>query len=476
MSDMFNCGGTRPSCTTFQHVSTPERAALYLRISLDQTGDGLAIDRQRADCLRIAQQRGWTLVAEYADTCSASDARKRRPQYEQLRRDYADGVFDALICWDLDRLTRQPRELEDWCDAAERRGLVIVTANGEADLGTDGGRMYARIKAAVARAEVDRKSARQTAAAAQRSELGRPPLGVRLTGYTPRGDVVEAEAPLIKELFARFAAGDSLRSLAAWLDSTDLTPRHGGQWNPSSVRTILTNPRYAGRAVYQGAPTGQRGAWAPLVDDDTFDAVQATLSDPRRRKQHGTDRKYLGSGLYWCGTCQQRATSFSQARYYCQGCGMTRSQRQVDAYVVAVVRERLSRPDLADLLPTEQDDATKARRAEVADLRARLAQTERDYDDDLIDARRYAVKMEKLRASLATAEAAVSRSTGARAGLSVLAAADPVAAFEAAPLMLQRGVIDLLYRVELLPGTRYSRTFDPATVTITPMSDVLMPA
>ena len=63
-------------------------------------------------------------------------------------------LLDAIVCYDLDRLTRQPRELEDWNDRAESRGLLLVTANGDADLSTDGGQLYARIQAAVARGEV----------------------------------------------------------------------------------------------------------------------------------------------------------------------------------------------------------------------------------------------------------------------------------------------------------------------------------
>ena len=61
---------------------------------------------------------------------------------------------------DVDRLTRQPSQLEEWIDRAEEHGLKLVTSNGDADLSTDGGRMFARIKAAVARGEVERKGAR----------------------------------------------------------------------------------------------------------------------------------------------------------------------------------------------------------------------------------------------------------------------------------------------------------------------------
>ena len=125
----------------------PRRAAMYLRVSLDATGEHLAVDRQRADCLRIIRERGWTLTQEYVDnSVSASKRTVRRPSYDRMVQDYDAGLFDALVCWDLDRLTRQPRQLEDWIERAEERGLVITTANGEADLSTDGGRMYARIK------------------------------------------------------------------------------------------------------------------------------------------------------------------------------------------------------------------------------------------------------------------------------------------------------------------------------------------
>src|SRR5699024_10840960 len=163
-----------------QTSHAPVRAVIYLRISQDREMDGLAIDRQRADCERIAKDRGWQVLKEYVDQSkSATDKTKVRPAYDEMVRDYEAGSFDAIVCYDLDRLTRQPRQLEDCIDAAEDNGLRLVTANGEADLNTDGGRLYARVKAALARGEVERKSARQSAAHVQRASQGRPPNGVR---------------------------------------------------------------------------------------------------------------------------------------------------------------------------------------------------------------------------------------------------------------------------------------------------------
>jgi site-specific DNA recombinase len=454
------------------------RCAIYLRQSLDATGEQLAIQRTRTDCRRIAEQRGWTVIGEYVDnSISASDKRKKRPAYDQLVAAYEAGEFDALVCWDLDRLTRQPRQLEDWIDAAETRGLLLVTANGEADLSTDGGRLYARIKAAVARGEVERKSARQRAAALQRSEHGKPPLGVRLTGYTPTGDLIKHEAAIVAHVFERFAAGDSLRSLAAWLTNNGTPTRHGKPWNPSSVRTMLTNVRYAGRAVYQGKPTGALGAWPAIVDDDVFELVQAVLADPRRRTQQGTDRKHLGAGLYECGTCstdehRTKVTSWSGDRYRCPNSCITRSRAHIDAYVLLVIRKRLAKPDLAGLIEPYDTARARALEAQARALTNRLKRVEADYDADLIDGRRYQLKTAKINADLAEVHRAQAQLSRDRGAASVFGAADPVTAFDNAPLMIRRKVIDALCTIQLRPAPRGRKTFDPDSVEITPKRKV----
>ena len=93
-------------------------------------------------------------------------------------------------------------------------------------------------------------------------------------------------------------------------------------------------------------------------------------------------------------------------RYRCpRGAHITRSATPIDALVLGVLRARLARPDLADLLATP--DTAQAREAaqNIRQLRGRLVQTEADYDADLTDATRYKVKTSKIRAELATAVA-----------------------------------------------------------------------
>ena len=450
-------------------IGTP-RAAIYLRISLDQTGEGLAIQRQREDCRRIIKERGWTLIGEYSDEVP-SNAKRKRPAYNEMVRAYESGQFDALVCWDLDRLTRQPRELEDWIDAAEDKGLALVTANGEADLTTDGGRMYARVKVAVAKAEMERKAARQRRSAKQRSELGRPPLGVRLMGYTPKGELVPDEAKAVRAIFRWFHRGESLRSITRLLMEQGVETRNGAAWNPSTIRGILVNPRYAGRAVYQGEVTGQPGGWKPLVSDDVFDTIQATLTDERRKTNRvGTDRKHLGSGVYLCGVCGEPCSSWSGGRYRCKEAHINRAMRQVDDFVLAVVSERIqsSRKGIAAKVKASSGPSADLM-GELNALRDRKRRTESDYDSDLIDGRRFKSKMEQIDAEMRAVEQRFAASSRNTALAAIMAADDPCQAFLDASVMAQRSIIGALVEVRLHKGHHGVKLFDPATVEITPL-------
>ena len=79
----------------------------------------------------------------------------------------------AVVCWDLDRLTRTPREIEDVIDLADK-GLQLASCGGIADLSTPQGQMTARIKATVARHEVDQLKRRMRRSLTQRATSGKP--------------------------------------------------------------------------------------------------------------------------------------------------------------------------------------------------------------------------------------------------------------------------------------------------------------
>lgn len=488
--------------------------------------DGLAIERQRDDCEKIAAGRGWTVVQEYVDQSkSATDKTKKRPAYDRMVSDYAQGRFAAIICYDLDRLTRQPRQLEDWIEAAEDRGLQLVTANGEADLTTDGGRMYARIKAAIARGEVERKAARQSSAHVQRASQGRAPKGVRPLGYAVDGGVIDHEAAAVREIFRLFAIqdGPSIAAIAAGLSgeaaehiprSLPHLPKHSrtlaiernerraaegldpravpddGPWHSSTVLGILRNPRYAGYSVYTDRTQRDggdkrrnwydrvlrdeynepvRGLWEPIVSEETWWAVQSRLNEPSRvtNRTGSTTRRHLGSGLFLCGTCEVPVRAHS-GRYRCPECHTMRARHQVDDWVLRIVRARLAHPDLADALPSRDEPRLRAVREEISRHRARIKRAANDYDAENIDGPDYKRVKDRENAAIDALEAEMRALTATVDLGGALDATDPVSAFDASDLMIRRRVIDLLCTVRLYPHPRGKKTFNPDTVQVTP--------
>lgn len=464
--------------------TTTVRCVLYLRVSLDATGEQLAVSRQRKDCTKIAAERGWQVIREYVDNSIGAWSKTRaRPEYNRMVEDYEAGQFDALVCWDLDRLTRQPRQLEDWIDAAEDKGLLLVTVDRDTDLTSDNGILFAGIKANVARAESGRKAARQRAALKQRAESGRTPLGVRLTGYTTAGEIVDEEAEFVRAVFRRFWEGDTLRGICAWLAGLGAVTRRGGPWSPSSIRTILANPRYAGRCYYnrkKNKLTGPwvPGSWEPLVADEVFDGVQDMLADPRRRTHSGTSRRHLGSGLYLCGVCDKPvrahtsvpAGGTSQLRYRCPAGGhITRSAGPVDELVMVAVTDALADPDSRAAFEPETGEARRAAES-VKRLRIQLRKADLDYDKGYIDGERYKARKDRITADLDAAEATRAGTAAGAALASMMAGWDPGpdavrAKLAALPIGGLRAVVDELMTVRLARAPR-GKHFDPATVLI----------
>src|SRR5699024_9496570 len=112
------------------------RAAAYMRISQDRTGDGWAIDTQRRKIGDLAKLRGWRVVAEYEDSSvSASKPRGAGTDWARMLKDADAGRFDIVVAVDIDRLLRSTKDLNTLID----HGLQVVTVDGEIDLATADG-------------------------------------------------------------------------------------------------------------------------------------------------------------------------------------------------------------------------------------------------------------------------------------------------------------------------------------------------
>ncbi len=261
--------------------------------------------RQREDAMTLIKAKGWALYKEYEDnSISASRREKKRPRYDEMRADYEAGRFTVIVCYDLDRLTRQPAQLEQWIEASETQGLRIVTLNGEADLATDAGRLFARIKVSVARSEVERMSARRKRANEQTVASGKPAPGRRPFGWEVDGITIRpTEAAVVREAYASVLAGDSLRKLVREWNGRGVESPQKTPWTAFKLGQLLGRDRNYGALLRYGVEQ-PKSLIQPIVDRDTHEGAMAIIAG---RAQPGRKpEKHLLSGLATCATCGRK--------------------------------------------------------------------------------------------------------------------------------------------------------------------------
>jgi site-specific DNA recombinase len=385
--------------------------ALYLRQSKDKEGNELGIDRQREDCLKLCQEKGWTTTVEYADNDKSASNGKARPAYQQMLRDIRAGKIAGVVAYHQDRLHRDVAELLVFAGLAVEHDLKLATVSGDIDLATDDGEFMAIIGAAVARKEVRRKSARQKRAGQQRATNGgRPWWPARPYGFDADPDPVTGkwittvaevdpatgrvakvqqairlhpdEAPLLRAAYRQFNAGATLYGIAAGWNAAGVKTTLGNAWSGTRVRELLLLGRNAGLREYGGQVVGG-GDWPAIVSEKTWrkarGIITSTPTGPFRGRQH------LLSGIVRCGLCGAALTSHSSARgkrqYACPRCHkISRDGIKLDAMIVAAVVERLAAPDAADLLlPDVAEPDTESLREQRRALEAGLAQLGKDF-------------------------------------------------------------------------------------------------
>lgn len=411
------------------------RAAVYLRQSLDRTGEAVAVARQREDCTALCEAKGWQAV-EFVDNDTSASSGKKRPAYERMLTAIAAGEVSAVVAWDLDRLHRRPVELEAFIDLADRHRLALATVSGDVDLSTPQGRLVARLKGSVAKHEMEHKSARQTRAMRQLAESGRPKWR-RAFGYLdgPDGPVPDpVTAPLVAEAYRLILAGGTLRAVCTLFNNAGAVGLAGRPWTPGNASLFLRSPRNAGLRTY-GNRTDIIGAgtWEPIVPEELWRSAQAVLDDPARKKPgRKSVRRHLLTGVLRCGRdgCDGHlggqwvmektggksgrppagqkkephpGTVSHRIAYNCKTCHRCGIRADlVEPLLLDLIAGRLAMPDAVDLLKAEQanpEDAERMR-AERLTLLARLDTAADDYADGQLDGRGYARVRERIRDQL----------------------------------------------------------------------------
>ena len=372
------------------------RVSLYARVSTARQAQVQGIEQQLDRLRAAAAERGWELDDQhvYRDD-GYSGARIGRPGLDRLRDHAALAELDVVLVTAPDRLARnyvhQVLLIEELAGHGCRVEFLDRPMSADPH-----DQLLLQIRGAVAEyertliAERMRRGRQAKLRAGTLLPWTTAPFGYRLDPERPRrADAVRTdpgEAVLVAQLFDWYLEpGATIYQLAARL--TDLgvpTPMGGPRWNVASVRGILRNPAYAGRALSnrtQVAPARRRKSamlpagpgqshaprpeedWIavpvpPIVSEEIFARVQAKLDANQQCAARNTRHEYLLRALVSCGACRLSCTGRQVAkgyRYYlCRGrtdpLRVAQGERCTARYIPAAQLDELVWADLCALL------------------------------------------------------------------------------------------------------------------------------
>ncbi|MGW5199211.1 recombinase family protein [Streptomyces spiralis] len=382
------------------------RVGIYTRISRDDEGEALGISRQKQDCERLADLRSWQAVKVYEDNdVSAFKRNVVREEFELMLKDLRAGLIDGIVAYDLDRLARQPRDLERLIEIYdERPRLEFATVTNDINIGTPDGRTMARSMVAFAN-----KSSHDASRRIQRKHLELAQQGKDSGGPAPYGwrkedrtKVDPEAAKAIREAQREILAGVRIGTIRTrWQEQGLGNPRAGTKrMAHHHVEHILTNPRLVGYRTYHGGilygEDGRpvRGEWEPINTLDEWEAVCAAIAE-RKQKHPGKmlARKYLPSGIARCGLCKtkirgqvnqkwQPGSKAARFTYQCSvvngGCGKVgRVGDPVDKLIAQLVFEEQRARAAVTAVPVDQRWPKDAELEQVNKDIAQLVEAER---------------------------------------------------------------------------------------------------
>jgi len=372
------------------------RVAVYARVSTARQAQAQTIEQQ-LDRLRAAVTgRGWELDDQhvYRDD-GYSGASLGRPGLDRLRDHAALADLDVVLVTAPDRLARNYVHQVLLLEELARHGCRVEFL--DRPMSTDPhDQLLLQIRGAVAEYERTLIAERMRRGRLAKLRAGvllpwtRPPFGYRLDPERPRDPAAvraePSEAALVVQMFGSYLEPRvTLYQLAKRL--TDLgvaTPTGKPRWNAASVRGILRNPAYAGRAQTNRTrvtparqrkspllPVGPGESHAPrppeewievpvpqIVSEETFAQVQAKLDTNQQTAARNTRHEYLLRALVSCGTCRlgclARQNPAGYQYYLCRGhtdaLRAARGQRCTARYIPAGRLDELVWGDLCALL------------------------------------------------------------------------------------------------------------------------------
>lgn len=279
------------------------KGIIYARYSSDSQREE-SIEGQLRECKEYAERQGITILSTYIDRALSAKT-DNRPEFQRMVRDSAKGLFDVVIVWKLDRFARNRYDSAHYKNLLKKNGVKVISAK-EAIAEDSTGILLESLLEGYAEfysVELSEKIHRgqKENALKGKNNGGGIPLGYVL-GDNQRLELDPLTAPLVQEIFTRYAEGETVRVIVESLNQRGLLTKQNKPFNMNSFNGILKNKKYIGEYSYQDVVIPQ--GVPSIISEELFERVQRRMEKNKRVPARSKAiEEYLLTTKLFCGLC-----------------------------------------------------------------------------------------------------------------------------------------------------------------------------
>ena len=191
---------------------------------------------------------------------SSADSIASRPMMMELLHRVESGLFAAVLCVDMDRLSRgSGADQALVINTFKYSGTKIITPSKTYDFANDMDEQFAELGLFMAKSEYRQIKKRMRQGKIDAVKEGKypaanPPYGYKTYKLKQKGfslEVVPEQAEVVKIIFEKYVnenAGSQV--IGRWLNEHGYRDQFGNLWSTSHITKILADPTYTGKVRY----------------------------------------------------------------------------------------------------------------------------------------------------------------------------------------------------------------------------------
>lgn len=331
---------------------------IYCRKSTDtEDKQVLSLESQEAELKKLAETLNLPVVETLRESRSAKEP--GRPIFNQMIASITAGKADAILCWKIDRLTRNP------VDGGQiqwllQNGKIQCIRTFEKNFLPSDNVLLMSIEQAMASQYIRDLSTnvkRGNRAKLERGEWpNHAPFGYLNDKATKKVVIDPKRGPYVKRVYELYITGShSLKEIAEVLYKEGLRTASGYKVFQNQIHRILNSKFYLGLMERDGKV--YEGKHSALISRDIFDKAQDILHGRlhSRKRSHF----YSARGFLICGTCGCIITAETQkgfSYYHCtNGKGICDQKKNfmrsefIDNMLSNIFKELKIEPELIEL-------------------------------------------------------------------------------------------------------------------------------